>query len=268
MDKVFPRARSMRTPELLERSRKGVGGEVAVFWLAVAGSVALTFIARRAQLLPGEVPTMEWVASNLAGSLSVAGPVLDAAFTGLMPPMLFVVIVAVVWWQWGRYPAALLSLAGSVTGLTKLADLARRPRPNDDLTWGEIVVGEGGYPSGHVVFTVMVFGTVVRLASRHVDRGPARHLVRGGALLLIVVTGPSRLIEGDHWPADVVAGYSIAIAGLAAVLWIDRRLPDSLEERAPSVHRWLHLDHRTSNAEPVRTPHCSVQPLDQGRASE
>lgn len=267
-DKVFPRAPSKRTPESPERSRNGVGAEVAVFWLAVVGSVALTFIARRAQLLPGEVPTMEWVGSNLAGSLSVAGPVLDTAFTGLMPPLLFVVLVVAVWWQWGRYPAALLALAGSVTGLTKLADLAPRPRPNDDLTWGEIVVGEGGYPSGHVVFTVMVFGTVAHLASRHVDRGPARHLVRGGALVLIVVTGPSRLIEGDHWPADVVAGYSIAIAGLAAVLWIDRRLPDALEERAPSVHRWLHLDHRTSNAEHVRTPHRSMQPLDQGRTSE
>jgi membrane-associated phospholipid phosphatase len=172
----------------------------------------------------------------------VAGPVLDTAFTGLMPPLLFVMLVAAVWWRWGRYPAALFLLAGSVTGLTKLADLARRPRPNDDLTWGEVVVGEGGYPSGHVVFTVMVFGMLTYLAARHVERPATRHLLSGGALVLIVVTGPSRMIEGDHWPADVVAGYTLAIAGLAGVIWIDRRLPAVLGERAPRVHRWLQLD--------------------------
>jgi membrane-associated phospholipid phosphatase len=219
-----------------------VGPEAVVFWIAVGASFALTSIARRTQLLPGEVTTMHWVSSHLSGSLSVAGPVLDTAFTGLMPPLLFVVLVAAVWWRWGRYPAVLLLLAGSVTGLTKLADLARRPRPNDELTWGEVVVGEGGYPSGHVVFTVMVFGVLTYLASRHVERPATRHLLRGGALVLIVVTGPSRMIEGDHWPADVIAGYTIAIAGLAGVIWIDRRLPSMLGERAPRVHRWLQLD--------------------------
>lgn len=229
-------------PDGPNRSRESAVSAVVVFWVALSGSVVLTLIARRAQLLPGEVSTMQWMGSHLSGSLSVAGPVLDAAFTGLMPPLLFVALVAVVWWRWGRYPAALLALAGSVTGLTKLADLARRPRPNDELTWGEIVVGEGGYPSGHVVYTVMVFGMLAHLASRHVERPVTRGILRGGAVVLIVVTGPSRLIEGDHWPADVIAGYIIAIAGLAAVIWIDRRLPIVLGERAPRVHHWLHLD--------------------------
>ena len=224
------------------RSRNSVAPEVVVFWIAISGSVALTLIARRAQLLPGEVTTMQWIGSHLSGSLSFAGPVLDMAFTGLMPPMLFVVLVAAVWWRWGRYPAALFFLAGSVTGLTKVADLVRRPRPNDELTWGEIVVGEGGYPSRHVVYTVMVFGMLAYLAPRHVQRPAAQHLLRGGALVLIVVTGPSRMIEGDHWPADVIAGYTIAVAGLAAVIWLDRRLPSVLGERAPRVHGWLQLD--------------------------
>jgi membrane-associated phospholipid phosphatase len=233
---------SRSAPHGAERRRNQTTLDVAVFWIAIVGSAVLTVIARRVELLPGEVSTMQWIGTHLSGSLSVAGPVLDMAFTDLMPPALFAMLVVVVWWRWGRYPAALLFVAGSVTGLTKVADLARRPRPNDDLTWGEIVVGEGGYPSGHVVYTVMVFGTLAYLASRHVDRRAPRHLLQAGAVLLIVVTGPSRLIEGDHWPLDVVAGYVIASAGLAAVVWIDRYVPDALGERAPRVHRWLHLD--------------------------
>jgi membrane-associated phospholipid phosphatase len=224
-----------------DRSRDSVAPEVVVFWIAISGSIALTLIARRAELLPGEVTIMQWIGEHFSDSLGVAGPVLDTAFTGLMPPLLFVLLVAAVWWRWGRYPAALLALAGSVTGLTKLADLVRRPRPNDELTWGEIVVGEGGYPSGHVVYTVMVFGVLVHLASRHVERPATRHLLCGSALILIVVTGPSRMIEGAHWPADVLAGYTIAIAGLAAVIWIDRRLPSMLGERS-RVRHWLQLD--------------------------
>jgi membrane-associated phospholipid phosphatase len=234
-------ARSSERNEF-ERSRNAVAPEVVVFWIAITVSAALTLVARRVELFPGEVTTMKWVGAHLSGSLSVAGPVLDTAFTGLIPPLLFVMLVAAVWWRWGRYPAALLLLAGSVTGLTKLADLVRRPRPNDELTWGEIVVGEGGYPSGHVVYTVMVFGMLTHLASRHVDRPATRHLLRGGFLVLIVVTGPSRMIEGDHWPVDVVAGYTIAIAGLAGMLWIDRRMPVMLGDHAPRVHRWLQLD--------------------------
>lgn len=230
------------TPDARDRSSESAVSIATVFWTALVGSIVLTLIARRVELFPGEVSTMRWVGSYLSDSLNVAGPVLDTAFTGLMPPLIFVVLVAVVWWRWGRYPAVLLALAGSVTGLTKLADLARRPRPNDDLTWGEIVVGEGGYPSGHVVYTVMVFGLLAYLASRHVERRGTRLVLRGGAAVLIVVTGPSRLIEGDHWPADVIAGYIIAIAGLAAVIWIDRRLPGVLGERAPRVYQWLQLD--------------------------
>jgi membrane-associated phospholipid phosphatase len=88
----------------------------------------------------------------------------------------------------------------------------------------------------------MVFGMLSHLASRHVERSATRRILRVGAVSLIVVTGPSRLIEGDHWPADVIAGYTIASAGLAAVIWLDRRLPVVLGERAPRVHEWLQID--------------------------
>lgn len=227
--------------EMTDRVRDPVAPEVVVFWVAIGGSVILTLIARRAQLLPGEVAAMQWISTHFSDSLGIAGPVLDVAFTGLVPPLLFVLLVAATWWRWGRYPAALLALAGSVTGLTKLADLVRRPRPNDELTWAEVVVGEGGHPSRHLVYTVMVFGTLVYLASRHVEQPATRHLLHGGCLLLIVVTGPSRMIEGAHWPADVLAGYTIAIAGLAGVIWIDRRLPSMLGEHSRARH-WLQLD--------------------------
>jgi hypothetical protein len=52
---------------------------------------------------------------------------------------------------------------------------------------------------------------------------------------------PSRLVEVDHWPADVVAGYLIAIMGLAGAIWLDHRLPSVLAKRTPRLHELLHL---------------------------
>ena len=51
-------------------------------------------------------------------------------------------------------------IAGGMTGVSKLVDLALRPRPNEELVWTPIVHGEGGYPSGHVVYAVLVFGMI------------------------------------------------------------------------------------------------------------
>jgi undecaprenyl-diphosphatase len=224
-----------------------------VFWSAAAGAIAMTWIVRRTRLLPGEMATMRWVSIHLSDAFAVAGPVLDVAFTGLVPPALFTVFAAIVWRQWGRYPAAVFLLAGSVTGLTKLGDLARRPRPTPDLRWGEIVFGEGGYPSGHIIFAVMVFGMLAHLATQHATRPLARHLLQGSAVLVIMVTGPSRLVELDHWPADVIAGYLIATAGLAGAIWLEGRAPLFLAEHAPRLGEWLEApltpaNHPTSGA--------------------
>jgi hypothetical protein len=45
------------------------------------------------------------------------------------------------------------------------------------------------------VYTVMAFGMLTYLASRHVERPVTCHLLRGGAVVVIVVTGPSRMIK-------------------------------------------------------------------------
>jgi membrane-associated phospholipid phosphatase len=206
-----------------------------VVLVAVVLGTALTLAVRRTRLLPGERAVMEWSTTHLGAALDGFGPPLDVAFTGMAPPLLFLLLGAVVWWRWGRYPAGVFFVAGSVTGLTKIADLAHRPRPTDDLEWGGVVFGQGGYPSGHVVYTVMVFGALIHLAARHEVLRSVRLMVYALSTVLIVTTGPSRLVEVEHWPADVVAGYLIGAGGLAATVWLADLVPSLAARRAPRL---------------------------------
>jgi membrane-associated phospholipid phosphatase len=138
-------------------------------------------------------------------------------------PVMFVAIVILVWWRWGRYPAVLLGLAGACTGLTRLGDLVERPRPTQSVEWSGYSFGNGGYPSGHVVFSVLVLGTVAVLARRHAAPRTAMWIV-GAMTLLITVTSWSRVSRLEHWPLDVVGGGLMAAAGLMGIIWLHPRL--------------------------------------------
>lgn len=209
--------------------------------------IAFTVGVSRSQLLPGEVAVARWVDESLAGLLGPVGGVLDVAFTDAMAPTIFLALVPMVALAWGRLAALTYFVAGAATGLTKLADLVARPRPTEDLDWGTARSGNGGYPSGHVVYVVLVFGIIAHLACAHERDRRIRRVVVAGSMALIVVTGPARLVELDHWPADVVGGYLLAVPALLIVIWAHRRAPAWIGGSAP-VLAWL-LDGRSGTGQ-------------------
>ena len=75
------------------------------------------------------------------------------------------------------------------------------------------------YPSGLVAFTTAVFGYVAIVAWRHGHRW-----ITGVALLLVVASGPARVVTGIHLVSDVIAGYLLggAVLLLAVKLTLDR----------------------------------------------
>jgi undecaprenyl-diphosphatase len=212
---------------------------IVIIALSIAAvGTAFTVVVSRSELLPGEVAIARWVDTTLSGLLGPASGVLDVAFTDAMAPTIFLALVPVVAMAWGRLAAVIYFVAGAATGLTKLADLVARPRPTEDLEWGTARFGNGGYPSGHVVYVVLVFGTIAYLASVHETDPRVRRAVVAGSAALIVITAPARVVELDHWPADVVGGYLIALPGLLIVIWVHRRAPVWIAARAP-VLAWL-----------------------------
>jgi undecaprenyl-diphosphatase len=191
--------------------------------MAALTAFALTSAVRRNELLTGEVGLMRWLADHTPPGVATVAAALDVAFTEYAAPVVFAVLVVVAWRRWGARPALVFLFAGALTGVTKVADLAARPRPTADLEWAAVVYGEGGYPSGHVVYAVVVFGFLAHLAWRYEPPGTARRTALAVLVALVAVSGPARLVERDHWPADVLAGYLLALPLLAAAIWLERR---------------------------------------------
>lgn len=95
------------------------------------------------------------------------------------------------------------------------------------------IVEQGGYsfPSGHSATSVAVYGLLFYLIRKHCKNPVAKNILSGVCLFLAVMVGPSRLYVGVHWFTDVLAGWCIGGAVLAATIII----LEKLEERHESI---------------------------------
>jgi undecaprenyl-diphosphatase len=67
--------------------------------------------------------------------------------------------------------------------------------------------------------------TLGLLAVLGAERWPARaHLLWTGAAALALVVGASRVVLNVHYVTDVLAGFGLGLAGLAAALLVRERL--------------------------------------------
>ena len=180
-----------------------------------------------------------WMRDNTPPAIDLFAEIVDPAITHIWLTLVLGAIVLLVWWRWGRYPAVILGLAGALTGLTRVGDLVNRPRPTSAVTWTDYSFGNGGYPSGHVVFTVLVLGTVAMLARRHAKPRTATWIA-ATMLLLIVLTAWSRISELRHWPLDVAGGVLIGLTGLFGIVWVHPRVA-ALAMSRPRLKRFLQL---------------------------
>nr|WP_230414945.1 phosphatase PAP2 family protein [Micromonospora tarapacensis] len=109
--------------------------------------------------------------------------------------------------------ATTVLLGGLLGPLLKL--LVGRHRP--DLADPVAEAPGLAFPSGHALNAVLAAGVlVVVFLPRAGDRSTARLAVRLGALLIALVTGLSRIALGVHWTSDVLAGWLLGVAVVAA----------------------------------------------------
>ena len=196
----------------------------AIAVTAVFASV-FTVVIRRSELLAGERTLTRWFSELDVAGVRTVVDILDFISDDAVAPVVFVLIIPVVWLAWGRYAALTYFATGAITALTRITDLASRPRPTDDLQWTEAVFGSGGYPSGHVIYGVLVFGTLAYLAGRYMAPGRRRVALRALFVILVVTMGPARLINLDHWAMDIVGSYLLALPFFLTALWVHPRLP-------------------------------------------
>ena len=182
----------------------------------------LTGYVRGDQLLPGERAVAQRLGSIENRFVLGVSEVLDFISEAEVAPVLFVILLPVIWLSWGRAALILFGVSGSLTGLTRIISLADRARPTDDIHFGDAVKVPGIYPSGHVVYGVLVFGMIAYLAYKHMKPGLKRTLLIWTMISAAVLMGPSRVVELDHWPADAVGSYLLSLPFLLVLIWIHR----------------------------------------------
>ena len=199
----------------------------------VSASVTSTFAARGDGPFAGETGVTLWIHRHSPGSVDRIGDVLEPLFTDLAAPAIFAATCLFVGWRWGLRAIAVLGLAGVLTALTRVGDLVQRPRPTASGSWSSYTYGNGGYPSGHVVFVALISGTLAILARRHASTATARWVAGMGATLAMV-TSWTRVSHLEHWPLDVVGGLTMAGAALYGVATFDHRLDNLMARRQPT----------------------------------
>jgi len=122
-----------------------------------------------------------------------------------------------------------------------LNEVVQRPRPNGyGVHVLRHITNYFSFPSGHVVHAFAFFGFLLFLSVRSWSL-PAGRLrsaqvwswalwaIRVVLIALIVLMGPSRVLEGEHWPSDVVGGALTGafwlVLGAHLYPWAQRRWP-------------------------------------------
>ena len=134
-------------------------------------------------------------------------------------PLLLGVVVGVasvfVFWRGRRRLALYLVVTVVVGGLVDSAIkiLVDRPRPVVDHP---IATAFGkSFPSGHAMSSTIAYGAVFLALLPALSRG-RRRVALAVTIALVLAIGCSRLLLGVHFLSDVVGGYVLGVAWLAA----------------------------------------------------
>ena len=200
----------------------------AALWLAGAlllFAFGLYFAGHRTATLPGDQGILALVQHIQQPLLvRVINFSSDANWPQAAGPT--VVVVTLLLALLRRFRAAISALlAGFVADFTSfflLNDWVKRIRPKDLSLHTPGGIGAWSYPSGHIVHVTAFYGFLLYLALHqqrfHPGWTPWLRVVEVICGYFLVFIGISRLLEDDHWPSDVLAGYLLGAMMLAAAI--------------------------------------------------
>ena len=191
---------------------------IAALSLAAAGAVFL--LVKLNGPLPGELRFEAWrVGGGYPGTLS--RPMTFVTYLGdtWVAAGSVLLLAAVTAEEIGRRWAVLVVAAAGGAVLAELLSEILGPTSPEYAGAAGVNLGPGNnFPSGHAAYAVSVYGLASWLAF---ERG---HRALAGSLALpVLLIGPSLALLGNHYPADILAGYAIGLGWMISVLLLGER---------------------------------------------
>jgi membrane-associated phospholipid phosphatase len=134
------------------------------------------------------------------------------------PVWFYIIVIPAVLWVWRRgHPRLAIFLVVTALGGglvdTVVKEVVDRARPSLE---DPVATAHGkSFPSGHAMSSTFVYGALLLTFLPVIGRR-YRPVVIGGAVLLVLAIGFSRLALGVHYITDVVGGFVLGLAWLAA----------------------------------------------------
>lgn len=131
--------------------------------------------------------------------------------------------------RFGALALALVCGCGDGTSYV-MNRLIQRPRPQAaGLVVDRHITNYYSFPSGHVIHFTILCGFLLFLTYHPRAQSPWWVPVRVVLVVWPLLMGLSRILTGEHWPSDVLAGYLVGlfwlIAGIRAYRWAAARWP-------------------------------------------
>lgn len=200
------------------RAALWAGWERVLWWTAgllLLAAAACFLWVRAIGPLPGELRFEAWRnAGGLPGTLIV--PLTFVTYLGdpWVAAGTVLVLVAVAVEECERRTAGLIFGATGVVAVTEVLRPILGPTSQAYAGAAGASLGPGdNFPSAHSAYAVSVFGMAAWLAFR---RG--RRALSYALAVPVVLMGPALALLGNHYPADVLAGYAVGLSWLIGVL--------------------------------------------------
>ena len=170
----------------------------------------------------GPIAVLGIIALGLLGFAELADEVFEQETHGFDTAVLTLLTIAAALYRFARDDRAtgliILAAIGSGALLGNLLKLGfDRPRP--DIVEHLTHAASSSFPSGHATLSAVTYLTLGALMARGQPGARLKALVLGGAILLTILVGFSRVYLGVHWPTDVLAGWCLG-AAWAALWWL------------------------------------------------
>ncbi len=136
-----------------------------------------------------------------------------------------IIVALLVLRQLSAAIAAVIASFGADLANVALNGLVARPRPHNMHIHTIANLGLHSFPSGHVTHVIALYGFLLYLTVRFEREYPKWTMVLQGVrvvcLYFISFIGLSRVLEGEHWPSDVLASYLLGglMLGIAIPLY-------------------------------------------------